>query len=637
MCGIVGCYIHNGIPDINQGKAAIDALRHRGPDSQNYVQIENIFLGHSRLSIIDLANGNQPFSYFGKKYFSVINGELYDYFDIRRQLIKKGYPFNTNCDGEILIPLYLEYGLDVFHKIRGEFSFILWDRQKKIIIAARDQMGVKPLYYCMYNNNIYIASEIKSILKFDVPRVWNADTVYNINHGIFQSHYTCFKHINALNPGHFLLLENGQLTQKKYWDLSFPKRSSSDLSVNTKDYINQFKSIFADSVSTRLTADVPVGCYLSGGIDSTSVLAMASKLYNQKIKSFSIAFDDKIFDESDIAKKTAAFLSTDHHEVHISDRDIADNFGDSVWYGESIISNTHGVALYLLSKFVNKLGYKVVLTGAGADELLAGYSFFKEDKFYHSGGIDYGCDILNQIRCSPIGSGLVTTSKSQQFESLNIGEFTFLKHAKPTLFKMYKGRGKDFYGLYHSDFKEKNSSKCVVRELLHAIGDKIFNDLDVINISTYLFAKTTLTGYILSTIGDRMEMAHSVEGRVPFLDQKLVDFNMNLPLHLKLNGFNEKYILREAMKDMIPSNIYQRTKQPFCAPPANTFLLSLMNDIFHSRVLKNSPFYDYKKVIKLFNKLPDLPKKERVSSDSILTEILSTCLLEMRYSISDVY
>ncbi len=636
MCGIVGVLKRNADVNLNYLNNALDVINHRGPDDKTFWLHQNkkIALGHVRLSIIDLNGGSQPLVSQDGMVHAVVNGEIYDHDKIREDLKEKGYIFKTHSDSEVVVALYQEYGLDLHKYLRGEFAFIIWDERNKRLVAFRDQMGVKPLYYTIHNNNLYLASEIKALLKFDVPSEWNADTIYYTNHSIFQSERTCFNNIFSLRPGHFIVATEKDFNIQRYWDLEFATKDS-ELSENLseKEYIDKFRDIFEDSVRTRLNADVPVGCYLSGGIDSTAVLAMAAKIHNKPIDAYTISFNDDIFNESDIAKDTAKFVGANYNEVKVTDQDIADNFDASIWHGESVISNTHGVALYLLSKLVHNSGNRVVLTGGGSDELLGGYAFFREDIISGNSNDEERSKLLEKVRSNPIGAGLVTTSESQQVNKFA----SYLKNHSSTLLKIYSGRGKEFAELYTEDFKQKMNGNDAIKNIIQELGvSKLESMINTSDVSAYLFANTTLPGYILSTIGDKIEMGYSVEGRVPFLDQKMVSFNMKLPQELKIKNYVEKYILREAVKDIIPEKLYNRTKQPFCAPPANVSLHKFMQEVFNSSLLKDIPFYDQNKVINLLNSISSLPVKERISADSRLTEVLSACLLANHYNINDI-
>jgi len=635
MCGIFCCVQRNNQQiQLTKFKSALSSITHRGPDSHGYwfSNDQSVGLGHTRLSIIDLDHGEQPISSSDGKIQIVVNGEFYDYKKIRRDYQKKGYHFKTSSDSEILIPLYLEHGEKFFEHLRGEFAFVLWDDREKKLLFARDRMGIKPLYYHLSDGNLFIASEIKALLKFGIPAIWDENTLYLSNHSIYQQERTYFKDIYALRPGHYAIFKDHILHKKEYWDFNFSSSRRYTNGYSEQELIAEFKSAFYNAVQVRLEADVEVGCYLSGGLDSSAVLGVASRLSNKKVRAFSIGYDDDVFNESHISTRTCKHLDVEHSIVLIKDEDIRDNFVKSLIHSESPVMNTHGVSLFLLSKHVREHGVKCVLTGGGADETLAGYSFFKEDYLNHHSNklTDDQARLLNDMRSSKIGAGLVCSSQDISFSH----EIEILLNYIPELFRIYKSRGKLFKNLYHESYLKRMSSSDAISTFINSFDSEKFNVEDKLNISAYLFSKSTLPGYILSTVGDRMEMAHSIEGRVPFLDNKLVEFTSSLPVEMKIHNMIEKYILREATLEDVTPEIYKRMKQPFFGPPSYHALKEIMQDVFNSDSFKQSSIYDAKKVLSLLNKMPELDEKTVIENDSLLMEILSFHILQTEFRVS---
>ena len=380
MCGIFG-YI-NPLKALTKEELlkVIKTLLHRGPEEQGIWQSDDATVGlcHTRLAIIDLCGGHQPLVSQDESIHAVVNGEFYEYEKIREELIAKGYAFRTHTDSEILIALYQEYGTNCLFHLRGEFAFILWDENKKQLFAARDRFGIKPLFYTKYNGGLYLASEIKALLKLGIPAIWNVDAVLAMMYLVFPQDSTIFKDIYAIKPGYFLIAKDSDVTFEKYWDLNLAKTSELPTEYNEAEYIKIFRKKLEDAVKIRLKADVPVGCYLSGGLDSSAIFALASQIHHKPVKAFSIAFDNPLFDESKFAKEMAQHIGSEYHEVRITQKDMAENFSDTIWHTEYPFLNAHVVAEYLLSKLVSEAKFKVVLTGEGADELLRVTNFSKK-------------------------------------------------------------------------------------------------------------------------------------------------------------------------------------------------------------------------------------------------------------------
>ena len=630
MCGIVGCILKKGEIQQSQLGQSVQAIYHRGPDEQSTWISEDrkIALGHTRLSINDIENGHQPLYSSNKSIFAIINGEFYNHNEIKKNLEKKGHIFKTTCDSEIIIPLYQEYGMQCLDYLRGEFAFALYDKNKNQIFLVRDRFGIKPLYFTLYKDNLYFASEIKALMPFGINMVWDPNSILMMNHAIYPQDKTCFKNIFSVKPGHYLAGTASGIQQHCYWDLDYSKNNSIKSRLSSADYIQEFKSRLEEAVKIRLQSDLPVACYLSGGIDSSTILGLASSLSSKKIDAFNLTFEDEIFDESIIAKEMAHHAGANYNEVKVTNSDVLNYFSDSVFHSESVVMNSHGVSLFLLSRAVHKAGYKSVLTGGGADETLAGYSFFKEDLISRTN--KKLLKDAESLQASVIGAGILSATEQNLVSLHDVSPLSFI----PYLLKIYASRYSKFSSLYSNDYANFSKKISMSKNFIHSlIPDKI-NNLGILNTSSYLFCISTLPGYILSTVGDRMEMAHSVEGRVPFLDHRLFDFVKMLPDNMKINDYIEKYILREAAKNIVTETLYFRTKQPFFAPPLVGVLGEMMDDIFNSRILKDLPFFNQKKVLNLLRNISTLNKRDLIEVDSLLTEILSICILQMRFNVS---
>lgn len=628
MCGIVGYFTKSisGRDDIKAVlKNSIQKLYHRGPDGEGFWINEKrtVALAHARLSIVDLGGGQQPLSSEDGSIIVVANGELYGYKNIRDQLSLKGYKFKTGSDSEILIPLYQEYGLSFFDHLIGEFAFILYDKNKNRIIAARDRFGIKPLFFHNHLNEVFFGSEIKAILEFGVEARWNPDCVLQDDFFIPNPTSTYFKNIHAIKPAHYMLIENGEVSERPYWDFQYDYAYSQ---YEEGHYIDELKELLDLTVKTRLHGDVPIGCYVSGGIDSSTIVSLAKKLYEKPITSFTIKFADQNYDESHLSKKVAAYNNVDYVEVEVDQQLIADNYKQAIWHNEGLIYNAQGVAKYLLSKKVKELDYKVVLTGEGADEIFAGYPFFRQDMGTNNIALKENNKLISG---SFLSEGNYETTFQDVFKE--IGDV-------PSMWKVGAKFGSKFMELYSDPFLNLFSERNPYNECIANYDTYRIRKFTALNKSLYLWSKTKLPQVILSFLGDRMEMANSIEGRLPFLDHRMVEFAQRLPTHMKINGIIEKYILRESAKNIIPDFIYNRQKFPFTAPPivnsreeGKSKLHEMALDYLNSSYATLVPFYNPKKVEKFLDALMDKPLHERGGADPIVNRVLSAAVLSEKF------
>lgn len=622
MCGLLACFSRNNVQTFARAREALASLKHRGPDESDYFERENIFLGHNRLSIVDIQHGQQPFVSPDGHIIAIVNGEIYNAPALRAALARLGYQCKSQVDGEVIPGLYQHYGPDFIKQLDGEFAFVLWDQKQQQMMAGRDRMGVKPLYYTDLGANLYFASEIKAFKALGLPMRWNTNYVKLNHYGIYHPEETCFDGINALAPGSYVCVNRHETKHCSYYEMSHEHFGLAGYSDS--DYLVDFKTLFTSAVKKRLQADVPIACYLSGGIDSTSVLATANQLSDKPLDAFTIAFvDNPLFDEQQIAKASAAHLGSRLHCLPVTDQAIADNFGKMIWHGETLAINAHSVAMMLLSEQIHSQGYKVVLGGHGADELLGGYAFYQADIKKYLPGYSSLLGVGEQENFNPVGAGVVSAAMNNKVTIPR--KFTGYE---TTLLDLYIDRQQHFRTLCQADQIDDQYQQ------LHGFFQRFTSASgNAVQRSTDLFTKATLQGYILSMVSDRMEMAHSLEGRVPFLDNALCDFTRRLPLHLKINQGREKFILREALANELPPAIYHRKKQPFAAPPANQAMYGLMESVFYSDLLRHSPFYRQEAVLSLMNAYSKQDENKRVVTDSILLNVLSTCLLQDAFNL----
>src|SRR5262245_1553468 len=549
MCGIVAMYSAREPIRADALERATRRLAHRGPDGQRtwLAGDRRVGLGHARLSIIDLATGDQPIASEDEGLQIVVNGEFYALERTQRDLDGRGHRLGTGSDSQTALHLYEDFGTACLRQLRGEFAFVLWDGPNDTLFAARDRFGIKPLYYASYRGTLYLASEVKALLAAGVPARWDRDAFFQANHLLANPpDRTLFEGIHPVPPGHYLLARGGQVRLIRYWDFDYPQASDVRPVAPDAEYAERFRHALDEAVRLRLRADVPVGCYLSGGLDSCSVLGLAARHRTDPIRAFTLTFDRPEYDEEKEAREMASKVGAEFFPIPIRQDDLADNFADAIQQSETFCFNAHGVAKYLLSRAVRDAGYKVVITGEGSDEILGGYAHFRRDMvlFNHDGqNPDEAAALLRDLeRLNPVSRGLL----------LPHGAAKPLENVKrilgfvPSWIETFSARAAKMLPLWHADFAEQYGSRESYHSLLTGIDVRgQLNGRDAVHQSLYLWSKTLLPGYILNMLGDRMEMAHSVEGRVPFLDHKVVEVLCSQPVHQKIHGMTEKYVLRE--------------------------------------------------------------------------------------------
>ena len=593
MCGICGF----NFEDKRLLKSMAGEIRHRGPNAAGYFTSKNISLGSRRLSIIDLSKaGNQPIYNEDKSIALVYNGEIFNFIEIRKDLEKK-HRFISNTDSEVIVHAYEEYGIDCLSHFNGFWGFALHDSKKKVLFLARDRLGIKPLYYYYDGKKLVFASEIKAILKAPgIKRKINYKALSDfITYRYIPSDLTIFDGIKKLKPGHYALLElkTGKLKIEKYWDVPLKTKSRSKAIVE-KGII----SLLRDSVEKRLISDVPLGVYLSGGIDSSSIVAMMGD-FTDEISTFSLAFEhDKIGNELGYARKVAGHFGTRHREITIS-TDIVKDLPKIVWHLDEPMADPAAVPVYYLSKEAKK-SVTVILTGDGADELFAGYDQYKFLALGHK------MRFLPHPVKKIIPSSLRMIPKSMLDKiyrySSATGEQMFGRMGKMLLsIKASKAKAyAEVVGVFDDDEK---------KELLNfnfdanygAINREFFSKGDFLTQLAYYDVKNYLAEDLLMK-PDKMCMAHSIEARVPYLDYRLVEYSFSIPSRLKLRNSETKYILKRALKNYLPKDIIYRKKQPFQMPLDEWFskeLKSYFFDLLEEPI--NSKLFNKRYIKKIFD------------------------------------
>jgi asparagine synthase (glutamine-hydrolysing) len=575
MCGIAGF-----IGPTSESAAAkalvgrmVATLAHRGPDGHGIHVDEGAALGHTRLSIIDLAGGHQPLVDESGDFAISFNGEIFNYVEIRDDLVAKGVRFRTRSDTEVILQLYKIKGEACVDDLNGDFAFAIWDRRRQTLMLARDRMGVRPLYWAKSRGRLYFASEIKALLATDEiearPDPIGIDQVFTLWSTIAPR--TVFKDIQQLPPGHVMIATPGRTDIRRYWRLSFPtKAEDATLAPDERALAEELRNLLADATRIRLRSDVPVGAYLSGGLDSSIVATLASDVAAERLETFSVTFESGEFDESAFQAQMAKALGTAHSSIACQSGAIAALFPNVVRHTEQPILRTAPAPLYLLSDFVRRNGYKVVLTGEGADEVFAGYDIFKEAKVraFCARQTDSAWRPLLFRRLYPYLPALQAQSPAylkaffgMALERTDDPLFSHLPRFETT------ARAKAFFS---GDLKATLAGYDALADLRDDLPAD-FASWTPLAQAQYLETTYLLPGYILSAQGDRVAMAHGVEGRFPFLDHRVVEFGARIPSRLKLKSLREKHILRESMAGRLPAAIGDRPKQPYRAPESASF------------------------------------------------------------------
>jgi asparagine synthase (glutamine-hydrolysing) len=641
VCGLVAIYSRRDPIPLPVLERATQRLRHRGPDGQRYwiAPDRRVALGHARLSIIDLTTGDQPIASEDERTRIVVNGEFYGYEAIQRELEQSGHRLRTRSDSEIALHLYEDLGTQCLHRLRGEFAFVLWDERHRTLFAARDRFGIKPLFYTCYRDTLYFASEVKALFAAGVPARWDAESLYqSVEFGGHQMR-TLFDGILQIPPGYYLLATDKHVQLNQYWDFNYPPAIAGGPRRSDAEYAAELRHELEDAVRVRLRADVPVGCYLSGGLDSSAVLGLAARHHPEPIRAFTLTFDRAEYDEGEVAREMAAKAGAEFFPISIRQDDLADHFAEAIMQSEMLCVNAHGVAKYLLSRAVRDAGYKVVITGEGSDEIFGGYAHFRRDMLlYNREGQDpaEAAALLAELeRLNPVSRGLLLPDG----QAGTLDTVRRLLGFVPSWIETFSARAQKLRALLAREFLESYGQFEGFRAL--------FNETDVsgrlagrepLNQSLYLWAKTGLPLYILTMLGDRMEMAHSVEGRVPFLDHKVVEVIGAQPVSQKIRGMTEKYGLREAVRDVISDTVYARQKHPFLSPPAALSpagkLGAFVQETLRGPSLAAIPYFDQKKVIGLLDRISTMDQGSLVAYDQVLMLLVSACVLHQGFGLT---
>ena len=567
MCGIAGFWKPGTQIDASTLDQMLQAIHHRGPDGRgsHIDPVHGLAMGHTRLSIIDLEGGAQPL--FDGSRILTVNGEFYDYKRIRAALTCDGARFRTKSDSEIALHLFARHGLDFVHHLRGEFAFVLFDPEQKRMILVRDRFGIKPLYYRLGASFLAWGSEVKALLMHpEVPRKLDEKMALHQMMQVMVPGKTSFDGIEAIEPGclHIVTWRGDHFENERirYWDLDFPRRSDHDPSPDENYYIGEVRNRLLDAVATRLEADVPVGCYLSGGIDSCSILGLATPMQQSSVRAYTISFDSDQYDEATIAREMAESTDAEQVLLKLSADDLyGDAFCRVLWHAERTFYNTLAVAKWHMSRTVQEGGRKVVITGEGSDELFGGYPFFKRDMLLHG----LGADPSEMERRNAVFKGAILSEEERDHPAWHaLCGFT------PSWIQPWLLTEELVRPLFSDRVQKSLEGYNPASEICARIDPSRLVDRHPLDMVQYTWAKTMLEGQILTWGGDRVDMANSMESRPAFLDHRLAEFSTAIPPELRIKNGVEKYVLREAMKGILPRVLYEREKFAFMAPPSST-------------------------------------------------------------------
>lgn len=583
------------------------ALRHRGPDEHGVLVLPQAGLAHTRLAIVAIQDGQQPMCDESGDLAIVFNGEIFNYVELREELRARGRRFRTSSDTEVILHLYDEMGEDCVTRLNGDFAFAIWDSRRRRIVLARDRMGVRPLFYTRHGGVFYFASEVKALLQ--VPGIEAEvdpialDQIFTLWAPIAPR--TPFRDIFELEPANVMVVDDSGAKTRAYWRLEFPDAGEPSRHHDEHEAAQELRALLTDATRLRMRADVPVGSYLSGGLDSSIISALAAGMTPQQLRTFSVTFDSAEHDESAFQAEMALALGTHHETVHCGDGDIAAIFPDVIRFTERPILRTAPAPLFRLSGLVRDAGLKVVLTGEGADEVFAGYDIFKEARVRRFCGRQPDSRIRPHLfrKLYPYLPGLQQQSAEYLAAFFGAGNDPLddpLFSHRPRL------RGTAAAKLFFSPDLRASLGSYDAAEEMASLLPEAFARWHPLHQAQYLESRFLLPGYILSSQGDRMAMAHGVEGRFPFLDHRLVEFAAGLPPEMKLKGLTEKHILREATKDLLPPSIGKRTKQPYRAPDSASFTgagaLEYVTDALSENRLAQSGLFNPASVARLHAK-----------------------------------
>jgi asparagine synthase (glutamine-hydrolysing) len=610
MCGIAGVYSPDRLIDPDCTRAELGSmlapLTHRGPDDQDILTSKIAGFGHVRLSIIDLATGQQPMQSADGNTWVSFNGEIFNYIELREDLKRRGSIFRTQSDTEVLLHLYERYGEDLVDHLQGQFCFAVFDSRARKLVLVRDRVGILPLYYTWQDGQLLFASEIKSLLAHPTVRP-EPDYLGLQQVSTFWSPVaprTTFKNICELPPGQMMVCDAAGTRTHTYWRWNYPDNEHHEAEL-TDEMTESVRATLEDAARIRLRADVPVGAYLSGGLDSSVLTSLIASEFPEQLRTFSLRFGDPALNEADHQNEMVDWLQTRHTGVDVRDSDIAENFMATIWHAETPLMRMAAAPMGMLSRRVREMNYKVVLTGEGADEVFVGYDIFKEAKLRAFCARDPASKKRPQLirRLYPY----------LDFDSRRDAQFvdSFFRNEVAD-YPAHTGSHHPRWltssrsGLFFHPSWQPATAEALFADLNARLPEN-FDRLHPINQAQTLELTPLMPGYLLASQGDRMLMRHSVEGHFPFLDHRVIELvNRIHPRHL-LQGLNEKALLKRLFRRQLPDNILCRYKQPYRAPDVQPFQTGvgreIANDLLSTHSIRNAGLFDCGKVAKLREKI----------------------------------
>jgi len=637
ICGVLNLGQGEAPPRPELLRAMVGALRHRGPDENGGYRDERVALGQSRLSIIDLAGGAQPMTNEDGRLWVVFNGEIFNYVELGAELRDLGHVFSTRSDTEVILHAFEQWGAQCVERFNGQFAFALWDRVERRLLLARDRVGIRPLYYAQVGRRLLFASEMKALLQDpDVPRALDREGLAQVfTFWAPVAPRTALAGIRQLRPGATLTVEGGSLREEIYWRPRFrapatPGDYASDaraeeLAVELRDRLEEATRL------RMLRSDVPVGVYLSGGIDSSVIGALVRRFHDGPLSTFSVRFEDRDFDERAYQQQMIDRLGTDHSAVEVDYDQIAAAFPEVIWFTETPVLRTAPTPLFLLSRLVRSRGYKVVLTGEGADEFLAGYDIFREDRVRRFWARDPGSTLRPRLlerlypwlsRSPAQAKALQRTFFGKGMDRLDEPHFSHIPRWESA---------SSLQRLFAPETKRALQGFDPVADLLDDLPAEV-EGWEPLGKAQFLEITTLLSGYLLSSQGDRMLMGNSVEWRFPFLDHNVMELANALPPEVKLRVLDEKHALKRAARDLIPEAILRRPKQPYRAPDARSFVQpgapDYVEEVLGERAVKEAGIFAPQAARRLLDKCRRVHDRTPSNADNMaLVGMLSTQLL----------
>jgi len=590
MCGIAGFLNFDKENEVNSSvlKKMTDVISYRGPDGEGFYVHNNLAFGHRRLSIIDLSTGDQPLFSEDKSIVLIFNGEIYNYIELREDLMRLGHRFFTTSDSEVIIKSYQQWGLDCQLKFNGMWAFALWDDKKQLLLLSRDRIGEKPLYFVSTEEAIIFGSEMKSIFAFGIQRIPNFELLeIYLSLGYIPAPYTFYKDIFKLKAGHCLIIRGKEIKEHQYWDL--PEIDENNMLADRKEVDSNFENLFRDSIRIRMRSDVPFGAFLSGGLDSSSIVALMSEISSFPIETFTIGSNDKSFDERYLAKLVAQKFKTNHHEQTIEPESFEDALNNIVFHYDEPFGDSSAIPTGLVSKFASS-SVKMVLTGDGGDEVLSGYTTYQGEKF------------ASQFNKLP---GFMRNSFPNMISQISKPFRGDIRYKLNRVFDVLNTSNMDFQSRYID--KATNINMPLLKRM--TLGQKVYpieqfiSDVlkkckyqDSFYQLMYLNLKLSLPDDMLVKV-DRMSMAHSLETRTPFLDYRLIEYMVNVHKNIKMHQYERKSVLRNVMGAKLPSELLSAPKRGFSIPLREWFkedsFIETLNGLAFSLPFLNSDIINY--------------------------------------------